>query len=81
MSTDWNSTDIVCPYYHGTDVRGGRAYIVCDGLDEYCTMQMRFETLDRRRAHIEAYCAEKYWSCPVCDSLDFFHLKQEEGEL
>lgn len=76
MSTDWASAKVVCPYFRGTDSRGGKTYISCEGFEDGTLIQIMSYTLEARNRHIETFCTAKtYYNCPVCQVIDIFEEK------
>lgn len=82
MATKWESSNIKCPYYRGTEARNSKCYISCEALPPAACMMMFFPSWEARRKHMELYCKnDRYWACVTCETLDaILYRLEEEGE-
>lgn len=85
IGKNWESmkTHVKCPYYvtHSFPRKGSHCTVVCEKLPTIaadCTMVLEFRTRADRDKHMEHFCMNKYYRCPVFRSITWELMEEEE---
>lgn len=87
IGKNWGSVKIRvrCPYYitHSFPRRGAPLWtVVCEKLPTIaaeCTMALEFHTRADRDQHMECFCMDKYYKCPVFRNITWELEEEEDG--
>lgn len=66
MPRTYNEGLILCPFYMSMAQKS----ITCEGITEYCTTKLLFETADKRDQHRDIFCDKKYKNCEIYRMLE-----------
>lgn len=86
IGKNWGSvkTYVRCPYYvtHSFPRKGSHWTVVCEKLPTIaaeCTMALEFRTRTDRDKHMECFCVDKYYKCPVFRHITWDLEEEEDG--
>lgn len=70
-------TDAQCPFYHA-DLGRHQKRIVCEGIVDKSTLELRFERVKDYKKQLDVFCCEHYKKCEIYTMLMVAKYDEED---
>ena len=61
MPTMYDDAEIKCPFFISSDINR----VSCEGLDDYCVLDIRFKAKDKWSLYRQQYCKSRFEKCEI----------------